>query len=205
MAIPIPSNHCLTTRRATVDDFFYRSPPDEKADLIDGTVYVSPPESIHEHDVRMFVALTIGRFIGHMRIVGHVFNCRVAFMFSSDCAIEPDVGYVAPERAHLIGEDRVQGPPDLAVEVISDATRVYDLEVKRALYAENGVREFLTIDPILGDAPCEVLQRRRYVACQLDGSAFRSTVIPGFWLNLDWLLSNPVADESSCLRQILAG
>jgi hypothetical protein len=34
---------------------------------------------------------------------------------------------------------------------------------------------------------------------------FHSTAIPGFWLNIEWLLATPLPNDYQCLQELLAG
>ena len=61
--------------------------------------------------------------------------------------LEPDVLFVSSSRLHYIGEDNLSGPPDLAVEVLSESTKRLDREVKLKQYALYGVSEYWLVDP----------------------------------------------------------
>jgi Uma2 family endonuclease len=61
--------------------------------------------------------------------------------------LEPDVLFVSNARLHYIGEDNLSGPPDLAVEVISESTKRLDREIKLKQYALYGVSEYWLVDP----------------------------------------------------------
>jgi Uma2 family endonuclease len=60
--------------------------------------------------------------------------------------VQPDLVFVATARCAII-RDRIWGPPDLVVEVLSPDTGRYDREQKRGWYEEYGVREQWLVDP----------------------------------------------------------
>jgi excisionase family DNA binding protein len=62
-------------------------------------------------------------------------------VLSGDTVLQPDLLAVARNRSSIIGR-RVEGPPDLVVEVEAESTRERDLTAKRMLYARHGVKEF---------------------------------------------------------------
>lgn len=68
-------------------------------------------------------------------------------ILSQHDVVQPDLVFVSEERRHLITESNLQGAPDLAVEVVSPASRERDFGVKRKLYAQFGVREHWLVDP----------------------------------------------------------
>jgi Uma2 family endonuclease len=56
-------------------------------------------------------------------------------------------------------------------------------------YEEAGIPEYWVIDPRPGKERADffVLRDGRYIAEQLEEGVFRSTVVDGFWLRVDWL------------------
>jgi Uma2 family endonuclease len=65
--------------------------------------------------------------------------------------VQPDLVFVAADRLHIC-TDRVWGPPDLTVEVLSTGTARRDCTVKLSWFQHYGVRECWLIDPV----GCEV-------------------------------------------------
>ena len=59
--------------------------------------------------------------------------------------MQPDVIFVATERLDII-RDRIWGPPDLVVEVLSPRTAVRDRTMKLEWYRQYGVRECWLVD-----------------------------------------------------------
>ena len=104
-----------------------------------------------------------------------------------DDVVQPDVLFVANARRAIIGEQEIEGAPDLVAEVLSPSTAYTDLRRKRSLYEEHGVREFWIVDPprrevevhTLGDAG-----RFRLHQAARDAGAVRSRVLDGFAVDL---------------------
>ena len=61
-------------------------------------------------------------------------------------ALEPDLVIIRNEQAGIIGRSRIEGAPDIVVEILS-SDRSRDLVYKRRVYAEAGVREYWVVDP----------------------------------------------------------
>ena len=59
--------------------------------------------------------------------------------------VQPDVLFVSAARRRIVG-DRVEGPPDLAIEVLSPNPRVGTVEEKVTWFARYGVRECWLVD-----------------------------------------------------------
>jgi Uma2 family endonuclease len=65
--------------------------------------------------------------------------------------VQPDLVFIAADRLHIC-KDRVWGPPDLAIEILSTGTARHDSTVKLSWFQRYGVRECWLIDPV----SCEV-------------------------------------------------
>ena len=117
-------------------------------------------------------------------------------------AREPDLVFLRTENQHRLTEKQLDGPADLAVEVVSDESVTRDRDEKFFEYQECGVREYWIIDP----RP----RRKRADFYVLDATGvytpvpigedgiYHSTVLSGFWLKVDWLW----ADEPNPLTAL---
>jgi Uma2 family endonuclease len=152
----------------------------EKADLIDGVIYMASPDKKINNDLNGFIYQLIDGFMAARNIDGVTFLSRFSCRITEFCAPEPDVGYVRPDRAHLVEQRHMLGGPDIAVEIVSRDSRARDYGVKRELYQSAGVAEYWIIDPLKGQA-----------------------LFPGFWLDVHWLFSSPLPKAYHCLAQIL--
>jgi len=188
----------------TVEDFYAFVPDGQKADLIDGVIYMASPDSRRANKLTLFLAGLFQGFVEARGIGGDVLGSRFAFRLSEFSAPEPDVAYVRPERVGLIGEGGMQGGPDIAVEIVSRESRHRDYDLKRRLYEEAGVSEYWIIDPIQKRVEFLVLEEGRYQLAPLEQNRlFRSRALPGFWIDVDWLLADPLPPASDCLQEIL--
>lgn len=174
--------------RMTAKDFFRRAPEDRKAELIDGVMIMpSPPSDKHERLVGFLFTLT--RMYGEEKNLGEVRGSRTAVELEEDQAPEPDVLFVAKERANIIADEGVFGAPDLVVEVLSASTASYDRGAKFRAYERAGVRELWLVDPY-GPAGTEFYQRQgnnlKPVMPDADGIV-HSIALPGFKLKTAWL------------------
>jgi Uma2 family endonuclease len=115
---------------------------------------------------------------------------------------EPDVMVVTADHLDRLTSDQLAGPADLIVEVISDESVSRDRGDKFYEYQDAGVREYWIIDsrPDRQRADFYVLDpNRRYRPVPIaDDGTYRSTVLPGFWLRVDWLW----AEEPDALRAL---
>ena len=135
----------------------------------------------------------------HQRVVGQVFRFLLDFadrsggrafvspvdvVLADHSIVQPDVIYVSRERAGILRQ-RVEGAPDLVVEILSPATARRDLGEKLRLYAEFGVAEYWIIDPILETFEFLENTPAGFRVRLPEGAAYRSAAIPGLELDLE--------------------
>ena len=105
---------------------------------------------------------------------------------------EPDLIFVSRERMHLIQRTYLNGPADLAVEIISPDSIERDRRQKFVEYEQAGVKEYWLMDPDSESAEFFALGAdRRYQAVATPDGIFRSQVVPGFFIRLAWLWQTP--------------
>jgi Uma2 family endonuclease len=193
-------------RPITVEEFFETVPDGVKADLLDGVIYMASPDSPRSDKIGRFIGTTLQGFARRRGGLGEVYGSRVAYALARHHAPEPDVSFVSSERAAIIHPTRGVAAPDIAVEIVSEDSQSRDYLRKRVLYEEAGVREYWIIDPLQNR--CTFLRLRdgqfQEVPLQRD-RFFHSEVLPGFWLDVAWLVAHPLPDEFECLEQVLAG
>jgi len=188
----------------SVEDFYRLVPDGQKADLIDGVIYMASPDSLRANDLTGLVYLLFRGFLEARGVGGKVFFSRYACRLGEFHAPEPDVGYVRPDRVALMEDGGLRGAPDIAVEIVSRESRHRDYDDKRRLYEEAGIPEYWIIDPIQQRVEFLVLEEGRYRLAKLEENRlFRSRALSGFWIDVDWLLADPLPPASRCLQAIL--
>lgn len=189
----------------TVEDFYALVPDGQKADLIDGVIYLASPDTLRNDDLIHFLHFLLRGF-SRKQGLGRVQGSRYAFKLGEHRAPEPDVAFVSTARLHILTQQGGTGASDLAVEVVSRESRSRDYVEKKGLYEQSGVREYWLVDPHQARAEFDRLEDARYRLVPLvQNRFFHSEALPGFWLDVEWLLQEPLPDETDCLDLILAG
>lgn len=190
--------------RITVQDFFSLVPEGQQADLLDGVLSLAPPDSSRANDLTGFVACLLRGYNAARQCGGRVFLQRFAFLLTKYYAVQPDLAYVRPERLHWIRATGMRGGPNIAVEVVARESRLRDYGEKKQVYQRAGVTEYWILDPLQERVEFHRLHERRYELVPLQANAiFRSQILPGFWLDVNWLLADPLPSEFDCLQEIL--
>lgn len=199
-----PSN--LAEDLVTADEFYQLIADGQKADLLDGVIYIASPDSRRSNKLTGFVFYLLEGFVAAKQLGGDVFVNRYAFRLTDIRAPEPDVAYVSAARLHLVDERWMRGGPDVAVEIVARDSRQRDYHEKWQAYLEAQVGEYWLIDPIGRRVEFLQLIDGRYEPIPLDANRiFRSTALPGFWLDIEWLLAPDLPNVYDCLQRIIAG
>ncbi len=121
-------------------------PEDKRYEILDGDLcMVASPNTRHQRiSKRLFVSL-IQQI--EQEEMGEVFQAPFDVILAEDTIVQPDILFVVRSRMNLIGEHNFRGAPDLAIEILSSASRQRDLEIKRKIYARFGIREYWIVDP----------------------------------------------------------
>jgi Uma2 family endonuclease len=183
-------------------DFLELVTEDEKADLLHGGIYMASPESLDHNDLETWLGSIFRAFVEE-RDLGRVFVTKDAFRLSDDSAPEPDLGFIATARLDRLRSGYVDGPPDLAVEIVSPESVDRDYEHKRAIYEEFGVGEYWLLDPDEQTATFLLLESGAFVERKPDGNIYRSRQLPGFWIDVRWLWQRPLPSVRRTADQIL--
>lgn len=115
----------------------------------------------------------------------------------------PDVSYVRVENGSRIRDTFIEGPVDLAIEVVSPGSRRRDTLEKRAEYEKGGVFEYWIIDPERKQAQFLRLQDGRYEPIPPDGDGrFSSGIVAGLSVSLEGLWKEPKPSASALVRDV---
>jgi Uma2 family endonuclease len=138
-----------------------QDPPGVKLELVNGEVAVSPsPTPRHS-----FVVIKLGSILTvHIDAndLGELHHDVDTLMDEFNIR-RPDLLFFSNQRLHLIGEKNMEGPPDLAIEVISPSIEV-DREDKFEQYRAAKVKYYWIVDPALKTLEGWELKRSRYVS-----------------------------------------
>ncbi len=167
----------------------YRRLPDDgwRYEIIEGELYMSPaPEPIHqEYGGEMFAAL---RDFGKKHNAGKAYMAPIdVILFDLATPVQPDVLFICKERLHVVKKGRIEGAPDVVVEVLSPSNWLIDRREKFQAYAKSGVREYWIVNPLARTIELFVLRENRYelIGKYGDGETVRSEVLSGFEVKVD--------------------
>lgn len=134
----------LQPMRKTVADYFaYEG--DERFELIDGEFVMSPAASFRHQLVHARLFESLRRQATALKL-GEVLSAPFDSILSNENVVQPDILFLSPETLKR-ADPRLQGPPDVAIEIISKGHRARDTRKKKDLYFRFRVPEYWIVDP----------------------------------------------------------
>jgi len=125
--------------------------PDDgwRHEIIDGDHVMTPaPSTLHQ---------TVSKRLQHQLYtqielpgLGLVFNAPVDVQLTEYDIVQPDLVVVLKvpvDRTRMVTHTKINGVPDLVVEILSPSTAAIDTALKKQLYERTGVAEYWIADP----------------------------------------------------------
>jgi len=189
-------------RKLTFEEFLDWCDEDTRAEWVDGRVVMMSPGSFDHQNIETFL-ITLLRLFVEKHQLGVVVNECLMHLDAQRRGRVPDILFISNARKERIRKTYVEGAVDLAVEIVSPDSVDRDRSEKFAEYQLAGVREYWLIDPQRKLAEFfEAGTDRRFYPVPLCDGAFRSTVIPGFWLKPSWLWEDQLPPTADVLREL---
>jgi len=188
-------------RKLTYEEFLAWADEDTLAEWVDGEAVMTSPASSTHQDIVGFLGATLRSYVQQGQL-GVILTAPFQMRLQRT-GREPDLIFVATQHMNRLHNIYLDGPADLAVEVISPESISRDRGEKFYEYAQGGVPEYWLLDPMACWAEFYHLEGRRYrLAFEGGEGEFRSQVVPGFWLRIEWLWQTPLPPTDAILLEI---
>jgi Uma2 family endonuclease len=129
----------------TYEDYC-RLPEGAPYQLIGGKLVMSPSPGKKHQTVLKRLLRTFDDHV-ESRDAGEVLCAPRDVYLAPTEVYQPDILFVARENLSISAEDKVNGAPDLVVEILSPSNAYYDLRKKFRGYERYGVKEYWIVDP----------------------------------------------------------
>ncbi len=131
----------------TIEDYL-KLPDGERFELIDGVLYDMGAPTLNHQNVAGKLYIEFSLYVRKNKGPCKVYIAPVDVHvdpFDDKTMVQPDVMVICKKEKLTI--ERVEGAPDLVVEVLSPSSRKRDKLLKYQKYKEAGVREYWIVDP----------------------------------------------------------
>jgi Uma2 family endonuclease len=174
----------------TYEDYLETPDDGQRYELIDGEIFVSPSGIMRHQQISVRLSTLLFTFV-EGNDLGVVVAAPMDVRLDHDLVVQPDViAILKGSPAYNPNELRVVGPPDLAVEILSPSTAMRDLNRKREIYEQYGVREYWIVDSDRKSVTALELADGIYRPIRPLAGQLQSSAIPGLILDIPVLFKN---------------
>jgi Uma2 family endonuclease len=179
---------------------------DTHAEWVDGEIIEMPPVLDDHQFILGFIYRLVMEVVDE-RELGLVYLAPFKMRLPSRrTGREPDLCFVRSAHTERAHPTYIDGPADLAVEIVSPESVDRDYEVKRTEYEAAGVPEYWIIDPLRKEARFYQLgsDGRYRLGSVGDDGIYTSTVVTGLRLRVSWLWQHPLPTIKAALADLPA-
>lgn len=196
-----------TRLRMTYEEFLQWADEDVHAEWINGEVIVHrPPKNFHQVIVECLerlLALFVEAYgLGLVRIAPFEMRLQVGGE-----SYEPDIRVLRRENLSRLTEERLEGPADLVIEVVSHGSVGHERDIKFRDYEAAGIRESWIIDSRPNRRRADFYRLDEHSAYRLfateDDEKVFSAVLPVFWLEPVWLWAEEMPSPLTAFGEIV--
>lgn len=130
----------------TYEDYVKLTPPDSgNFELLNGRIFfMASPKPSHQ-EISSLLNTYLGIYIISNKL-GKLFAAPMDVVFSEHDTFQPDLLFITKERLNIIGENKIEGTPDLVVEILSPSNDSNEMSYKKHIYESTGVKEYWLIN-----------------------------------------------------------
>lgn len=204
-----PSIQPPKRRKMSYEEYLNVASETQITEWVDGEIITYMPPIIEHQDIVTFLAALLRSFVKVFSL-GKVLVAPLEIkLWPGGPSREPDLIFVSHDNPVALDRKskRVNGKPDLVIEIVSPGSAREDRVRKFNEYEQAGVREYWLIDPRNRQHQVDIYvlgSENQYQETPTNEKGrFHSTVLPGFWLDPDWLWENDLPDHQVCLAHIM--
>ena len=178
---------------------------DVRAEWVNGEVIVMSPVAVKHVRIANWLNRVLGLYI-ELKKLGELLGpeLMVRLQPAGISRRVPDLLFVSLAKLGNVTANHLDGPPDLAIEIVSPESIARDWRDKFLEYEEAGVREYWIIDPTSETFEASVLNADgKFAKVALDANGvLHSATVPGFWFKPEWFFLAELPDATQHLRDL---
>jgi len=146
----------------TAKEVFEMLPEGTLAEVIDNTIYMTPPPLTTHQGLSIKLASLIWFYVEEEKKLGTCLAAPTGVYLDDNNIVEPDILFISNERTSIIKNKGIEGAPDLIIEILS-SNRKHDLDRKKNLYEKFGVKEYFIVDPLTKETIAYYYDGKKYI------------------------------------------
>jgi len=197
--------HTQHPPRMSFEEFVRWVPDGVQAEWVDGEVIILTV-SLRHAELSILLASFLKSFVSMLGL-GDAYHAPFLMRArAGGPGREPDIFVVLHEHRDRFKRIMIEGPVDVAVELLSEETARTDRVRKLREYEAAGVSEYLIVEAREGREGFwfhRLDAEGRYQPVQPDAaSRYHSTLLPGLWLDPRWFAEDPLPSAERLLLEV---
>lgn len=170
--------------------------PGFRFEILEGILVKEPSPSMHHQRVSSALYRQLANFFDDFDPEGELFYAPLDVTLTTSNVLQPDLLFVSGTRKEIMREERIDGPCDLVVEIMSPTNHRKDRLRKMEIYRKAGISHYWLVDPEENILEAFVLRSGNYtlVFTGGPGNTFTHPEFPGLDLDLDRVFHRPVLE-----------
>lgn len=184
------------------------APETRVVEWVHGEMITYPTSTLEHQEALGFLLVLLAGYVQMARLGKVMITPFEVKLWPGGPSREPDLLFISKHRLAHLGSRRFEGAPDLVVEIVSPGSVREDKVRKFGEYEQAGVGEYWLIDTRPRQESAEFYRRDEAGIFQpleiAEDGRVSSTVLPRFWLNVDWLRRDQQPSVHAALADIFA-
>ncbi|MBC7074688.1 MAG: Uma2 family endonuclease [Syntrophomonadaceae bacterium] len=170
--------------------------PGYRFEILEGCLLKEPSPSLHHQRVSSALYRQLAAFFDQFDPKGELFYAPLDVTLTDRNVVQPDILFVSGARKDIMRKERIDGPCDLVVEIMSPMSRRKDRVQKMEIYRQAGILHYWLVDPEDNILEAFMLKDGNYMLVFTGGPGdrFFHPEFPGLSLNLDKVFYRPETD-----------
>jgi len=180
MAIAIPKK-----KKCTYEDYA-KLPEGASYQLIGGELIMTPAPTPYHQYISGNIYSILKEFVEKNNL-GQLYYSPIDVYFEETETYQPDIIFISKERLNIIKETKIEGAPDLVIEILSPATAYYDLRKKFKIYEKHGVKEYWIVDPEEKSIEIYINEKQKFILVETKNKTgtIKSQLLKNFEIELE--------------------
>ena len=170
--------------------------PGCRFEILEGILVKEPSPSMQHQRVSSVLYRQLADFFDGFDPRGELFFAPLDMTLTNSNVLQPDLLFVSGARREVMREERIDGPCDLVVEIMSPTNRRKDRLQKMEIYRKAGIPHYWLADPEENTLEAFMLRDGSFalIVAGGPGDNFTHPEFPGLDLDLDRIFHRPKAE-----------
>jgi Uma2 family endonuclease len=197
----IQTEKTLPNQTLSFEEYMAWGDEDVRSELVNGKVLIMSPISRTHQEIANFLTAIL-KIYTEEKNTGHILTAPFAMRIGDTTVREPDLLFVSKAHQDRLTNTYLNGPADIVIEIISPESIGRDRGDKFVEYESAGIPEYWLIDPIRQQVEFYRLTGSHYQRINLVEGIYKTTLLPDFFIQINWLWQDPLPPVLNVLKQL---